>query len=134
MKMDLREIGWGGVDWIDLAQDRDQCRALVNTVMNLRIRSCTIGGLSKGLSCMKLLLYDISISHSFCMPSLSHSPLLDHPTHPMESLHVTVLCPETVTYHCIVFPCFRPVRDALGLTNATALASRDSLGNWGSSG
>jgi hypothetical protein len=35
--MDLREIEWGGMDWIDLAQDRDQWRALVNTVMNLRI-------------------------------------------------------------------------------------------------
>jgi hypothetical protein len=36
--MDLREIGWGGMDWIDLAQDRDQWRrALVNTVMNLRV-------------------------------------------------------------------------------------------------
>jgi hypothetical protein len=31
IKMDLREIGWGGMDWIDLAQDRDQWRALVNT-------------------------------------------------------------------------------------------------------
>jgi hypothetical protein len=37
IKMDLREIGWGGMDWIDLAQDRDQWRALVNTVMNLRV-------------------------------------------------------------------------------------------------
>jgi hypothetical protein len=37
VRMDLREIGWGGVDWIDLAQDRDQWRALVNTVMNLRV-------------------------------------------------------------------------------------------------
>jgi hypothetical protein len=37
IKMDLREIGWDGVDWIDLAQDRDQWRALVNVVMNLRI-------------------------------------------------------------------------------------------------
>jgi hypothetical protein len=37
IKMDLREIGWGGVDWIDLAQYRDQRRALVNTVMTLRI-------------------------------------------------------------------------------------------------
>jgi hypothetical protein len=35
--MDVREIGWGGMDWIDLAQDRDQWRALVNTVMNLRV-------------------------------------------------------------------------------------------------
>jgi hypothetical protein len=37
IKMDLREIGWDGTDWIDVAQDRDQWRALVNTVMNLRI-------------------------------------------------------------------------------------------------
>jgi hypothetical protein len=37
IKMDLREIGWGGMDWIDLAQDREQWRALVNTVMNLRV-------------------------------------------------------------------------------------------------
>jgi hypothetical protein len=36
IKMDLRETGWGGMDWIDLTQDRDQWRALVNTVMNLR--------------------------------------------------------------------------------------------------
>jgi hypothetical protein len=34
---DLREIGWDGVDWIDLTQDRDQCRALVNTVMKFRV-------------------------------------------------------------------------------------------------
>jgi hypothetical protein len=37
IKTDLREIGWDGMDWIDLAQDRDQSRALVNTVMNLRV-------------------------------------------------------------------------------------------------
>jgi hypothetical protein len=36
IKMDLREIEWGGMDWIDLTQNRDQWRALVNTVMNLR--------------------------------------------------------------------------------------------------
>jgi hypothetical protein len=35
IKMDLREMGWDGVDWVDLAQDRDQWRALVNTAMNL---------------------------------------------------------------------------------------------------
>jgi hypothetical protein len=35
--MDLREIGKGGIDWIDLAQDKDQWRALVNTVMNLQV-------------------------------------------------------------------------------------------------
>jgi hypothetical protein len=37
IKMDLREIGWDGMDWIDLAQDRDQWRALVNTVINLQV-------------------------------------------------------------------------------------------------
>jgi hypothetical protein len=37
IKMDLREIEWDGVDWIDMAQDRDQWRALVNTVLNLRV-------------------------------------------------------------------------------------------------
>jgi hypothetical protein len=37
IKMDLREIGWDGVDWVDLVQDRDNWRALVNTVMNLRV-------------------------------------------------------------------------------------------------
>jgi hypothetical protein len=37
IKMDLREIQGNGMDWIDLAQDRAQWRALVNTVMNLRV-------------------------------------------------------------------------------------------------
>jgi hypothetical protein len=35
--MDLSEIGWGGMDWIHLAQDRDQWKALVNTLMKLRL-------------------------------------------------------------------------------------------------
>jgi hypothetical protein len=55
IKIDLREIVWGGVGWIDKAEDRDQWRALVNTVMNIRIpeivgkfwSSCTIGGFSR---------------------------------------------------------------------------------------
>jgi hypothetical protein len=53
--MDLREVGWDGMEWIDLAQDRDQWRTLVNTVMNVRVphnagkflSSCTIGGSSR---------------------------------------------------------------------------------------
>jgi hypothetical protein len=37
ININIREIGWGGMDWIDLAQDRDRWRALVNTVMNPRV-------------------------------------------------------------------------------------------------
>jgi hypothetical protein len=37
IKMDLREVGWGGMDWINLAQDSDRWRALVKAVMNLRV-------------------------------------------------------------------------------------------------
>jgi hypothetical protein len=37
VKMDVREIGWGGKDWIDLAQDRDQWKDLVNTAMKVRV-------------------------------------------------------------------------------------------------
>jgi hypothetical protein len=54
IKMDLRKIGWGGMDWIGLNQDRDLWRALVNSVMNLRVpfnagkflSSCTTGSFS----------------------------------------------------------------------------------------
>jgi hypothetical protein len=53
--MNPGEIGWGGMDWIDLAQDLDQQRALVNMVMNLQVpynagkslSSCTTGIFSR---------------------------------------------------------------------------------------
>ena len=38
IKMNLQELGWGSVDWIDLAQDRDRLQALVNVVMNLLVQ------------------------------------------------------------------------------------------------
>jgi hypothetical protein len=37
IKIDLRETGWDGMGWIDLAQDRDQWRTLVNTIINFRV-------------------------------------------------------------------------------------------------
>jgi hypothetical protein len=37
IKMDLKDTGWGAVDWIDLAQDRDQLRTLVNMILNRQI-------------------------------------------------------------------------------------------------
>jgi len=37
MKMDLQEVGWGGMDWIDLAQDTDRWQKLVHSVMNLQV-------------------------------------------------------------------------------------------------
>jgi hypothetical protein len=53
--MDFRKIGWDGMDWIDLTQDRDQWMALVNAVMNLRgsknvgkfLNDCTIGSFAR---------------------------------------------------------------------------------------
>jgi hypothetical protein len=55
IKLDLREIGWDDMDWIDLAQDWDHWRALLNTIINLRVpksiaiflNSCTTGGFSR---------------------------------------------------------------------------------------
>jgi hypothetical protein len=55
IKMDLGEVGWDGVDWIDMAEDSDQCWAFVDMVMNLRVllnagkfvSGYTIGGSSR---------------------------------------------------------------------------------------
>jgi hypothetical protein len=63
IKINLREIGWDGMDETDLAQGTDQWRALVNTVMKLRVTynigkfliSCTIAASQEGLGLMKLV-------------------------------------------------------------------------------
>jgi hypothetical protein len=63
IKVDLREIGWGGMDWIDLAQDRDQWRALVNVVINLWVphgvgkflSSCITGCVSRRAQLCELI-------------------------------------------------------------------------------
>jgi hypothetical protein len=68
IKTDPREIGWGGMDWIDLAQDRDQWRALVNMIMNLPVAcnvgqfmsSCTTGGFSR-----KAQLHGVSYNKNY---------------------------------------------------------------------
>jgi hypothetical protein len=67
IRMELGEIGWGGVDWIDLAQDRDQWKAAVNTAMNLNcpLNLGTSGlaavrmAASQGLGSMELVSYKI---------------------------------------------------------------------------
>jgi hypothetical protein len=70
IRMDLREIGWGGMDCTDLAQDRDRWRALVNTVMNLRVHkmlgnssaAAQLAASHEGLSSMELVSYIIIIT------------------------------------------------------------------------
>jgi hypothetical protein len=49
IRMDLGEVGWGDVDWIGLVKDRNRWRALVNSVLNLRV-SLNAGKLSSGLT------------------------------------------------------------------------------------
>jgi hypothetical protein len=75
IKMYLRKIGWVGMDWIDLAQDRDQCRAVTNTLMNLRVpknlekflSSCVTGGFSR-----RAQLHKVSpFKHLSCMLQIS---------------------------------------------------------------
>jgi hypothetical protein len=55
IKMDLMGIGWGALEWIQFAQDRDWWRALVNTVMNLRVQAPLIWSFSYSYSGSRLL-------------------------------------------------------------------------------
>jgi hypothetical protein len=66
IKMGLREIGWGSMDWNDLAQDREQWRTFVKTVMNLRVpenvgkflSSCATGRFSRTAQLYVFILYN----------------------------------------------------------------------------
>jgi hypothetical protein len=54
--MDLEEVGWGDVDWIGLAKDRNRWRALVNSVLNLQV-ALNAGKLSSGLASRVVLSF-----------------------------------------------------------------------------
>jgi hypothetical protein len=71
IKMDLREIGWGGVEWIQLAQDRDRWRAVVNAVMNLWVLAARSYSITHGVS----LLYAVP-QLTWQLSYESHSPML----------------------------------------------------------
>jgi hypothetical protein len=74
IKMDLREIEWGGMDRTNLAQDRGQWRAIVNTVMNLRVpynvgkfqSGCATGGFSRRAQLHGVSYVSDIPCHSFC--------------------------------------------------------------------
>jgi hypothetical protein len=78
--MDLREIGWYGRDWIELAQDRDQWRALVNTVMNLQVpyncwnflNGCTIAASQEGLSSVSKMSIVVMLYYACAMQAMTH--------------------------------------------------------------
>ena len=68
IKMDLREVGWGGMDWINLAQDRDRWQTLVNAVMNLWVPSDTgnfLSSLGRVSFSVRTLLHGVSSSCSY---------------------------------------------------------------------
>jgi hypothetical protein len=81
----LREIGWSGMDWIDMAQGRDQCRALVKTVMNLRVpenigkflSSCTTGGFSRRSELYEGTEFLLAAEFQEFGTQLAHSPTND---------------------------------------------------------
>jgi hypothetical protein len=77
--MGLGEIGWGGMDWVGLAQGRDKRRALVKAAINLRVRKnsgCATGGL-----CRRSELRRVRVGHcvvSYIFPYVSYHALAFH--------------------------------------------------------
>jgi hypothetical protein len=79
IKMDLKEIGWGCMDWIEVAQDRGWWRTLVNMAMNLRapqpvgifLSICATGSVSRRAQVMKLVYSALCPMQMFCTMSYS---------------------------------------------------------------
>jgi hypothetical protein len=74
IKMDPRKIGWDGMVWIDLAQDRGQWRALVNKVMNLRVTSNFGDFLNSCSTCCSLRLAHLLLQFPFRNADISPPP------------------------------------------------------------
>jgi hypothetical protein len=88
IRMDLREIGFGCVDWIRLAQDRDRWRAVVSAVMNLRVlapRSLFLLYLAKNTNLKLFLDQFLSVSSYFPCLVAKYSPQLSVLKHPQSS-------------------------------------------------
>jgi hypothetical protein len=89
-KMDLREIKWGGIDWIVLAQDRNQRGVLVNTVMNLQVgrfsRRAQLHGVSCSFKCRERQVLTRTVGRDTtlasaeysndCSPLVTHAPIM----------------------------------------------------------
>jgi hypothetical protein len=111
IKIDLRKIGWNGMDWIDLAQNGDQWRALVNTVINLRVKynvgkfssSCTTGGFSRRAQLHQVITY---ICRSRRWRGLRHEP--SSPTRTLGSwVRISLEARMSVCSVCLCCPACR---------------------------
>jgi hypothetical protein len=101
IRMDLREIGWGRVEWIHLAQDRDRWRAILNTVMNPRVLAprswCrfsvtfNVTLLTIHLTCYNNIAASLYVS-STVVHQLTNTPLTTH-------LHTNILVKGTGKFH-----------------------------------
>jgi hypothetical protein len=102
-RMDLGEVGWSDVDWIGLAQDRDRRRALVNSVLNLRVPS-NAGKLSSGLS-SSAQLHRVSLEPSELkiriLPPDHQGPPLPQRSHHPKSVIILLIQKTFFLYHKI---------------------------------
>jgi hypothetical protein len=71
IRMDLREISWGSVEWIQLAQDRDRWRAVVNTVMKRRVLTLVLTPPTAHLLVLDRTVMQAGVNTFYCTPSCS---------------------------------------------------------------